>query len=61
MNLSVIGYIKPVIPAELFIENIRSYGKDFWNSVNTNIFIKDEISPELSMVLSEFNINYTIF
>ena len=58
MNLSVIGYIKPSIPAELFIENIRSYGKDFWNNVNTNIFIRDNISKEVSDVLNEFNINY---
>jgi len=59
MNLTLLNYILPQPYPDLLIENIKSYGSDFWNNVDTNIIFKNGVSDSVIDTLKEFKINYS--
>lgn len=58
LNLSVINYMLPSHDDALIIKSIESYGKDFWDSVNSNLSFKEKISQSVKNILDKYNINY---
>lgn len=60
MNLSVLSYILPSQSDDLIINNIESYGKEFWDSVQAKLAFKTAPSENLATSLRKYNIEYIV-
>jgi len=59
LNLTVIGYILPNLEDDMIIGHLDSFGKNFWENVETNIVISKKISDKLAKAFAKYGINYT--